>query len=55
MILKKIHGFPKYHEYLRDTLRSKSAECLSCQKSKLLHVQDADIAGAVTGKKKKKK
>ena len=35
MILKKYKGFPNHHEYLRDTLGSKSAECLCCKKSNL--------------------
>jgi hypothetical protein len=28
-------GFPKHHEYLRETLGTKSVEWLSCQKSNL--------------------
>ena len=35
MILKKLPGYPNYHEYLRDTLGSKYIECFSCKKSNL--------------------
>jgi hypothetical protein len=55
MILKKYKGFPNHHEYLRDTLGSKSAECCVVRRAIYLYVQDADNAGAVTGKKKMKK
>ena len=35
MILKKLPGYPNYHEYLRDTLGSKYIECFSCKKNNL--------------------
>lgn len=35
MILRKMHGYPSHHEYLRDTLRSKHEECLSCMQRKV--------------------
>ena len=35
MILKKMHGYPNHHEYLRDTLGSNYVECLSCKKRNL--------------------
>ena len=35
MILKKMHGYPSHHEYLRDSLASKYVECFSCKKRNL--------------------
>jgi nitrogen regulatory protein PII len=55
MILKKYKGFPNHHEYLRDTLGSKSENVYVERRTIYLYVQDADIAGAVTRIKKMKK